>query len=341
MPTNENSTESKTLVAMTEVHHLTATEEVPRVWSIVLNWRDADETAKCVKALTECGYPSLTVLIVDNGSGDGSEEALRSRFPDCEFLQTGENLGYAGGNAAGMLYAVERGAFAVLVINPDCAVEPGFLDPLVKELIDHKETGAAGPVQLNLQDAALIWANGGSRFNPWTSTVSPDGPSGSVDPPREGRFSVGFICGACILLRAEAVREVGPFDPRLFLFSEEPDWCLRAADRGWQAVTVGAVRVVHEGSVSTSSARRASTYYICRNACWVARRHGTWLQATVNAVGALCWRAPRALISNIVRHTPGIGIAALRGYLKGVFGDCRRGSEPGEAAAERIYEIAA
>lgn len=312
----------------------------PSVWAVVLNWRDAEATARCVKALADCGYAELTTLIVDNGSGDGSEEALRSEFSQCEFLQTGENLGYAGGNAAGMLYAVERGAFAVLVINPDCIVEPGFLDPLVEELVEHEETGATGPVQLNLEDSRLIWANGGSRFNPWTSHVLPDGPSGTCDPPREGRFSVGFICGACILLRAEAIREVGPFDPRLFLYSEEPDWCMRAADRGWQTVTVGTVRATHEGSAITSRTRRASTYYICRNACWVARRHGTWLQATVNSIGALCWRAPHTLIANILRRTTDIGIAAFRGYLVGVFGDCHRGIEPGEAAAERIYEVA-
>lgn len=315
-------------------------EPYPSVWAVVLNWRDAEETARCVEALIGCGYPKLTVLIVDNGSGDGSEELLRSGFPDCEFLQTGENLGYAGGNAAGMLYAVERGAFAVLVINPDSIPENGFLDPLVRELVEHNDTGATGPVQLNLVDSTLIWANGGSHFNPWSSQVRPDGPSGAVDPPREGRYSVGFICGACILLRAEAIREIGPFDPRLFLYSEEPDWCMRAATRGWQTVTVGTVRAVHEGSASTRTARRASTYYICRNACWVARRHGTWLQATVNAIGALCWRAPRALISNLVRRTPKVGVAAFRGYLEGIFGDCRRGSEPGEAAAERVYEIA-
>ncbi|RIK06682.1 MAG: hypothetical protein DCC49_11150 [Acidobacteria bacterium] len=315
-------------------------EQLPPVWAVVLNWHDADGTTSCVNALQDCGYPELTVLIVDNGSTDGSDSVLHSTFPNCEFLQTGENLGYAGGNAAGMLYAIERGAFAVLVINPDCIVEHGFLEPLVKELVDHAETGATGPIQLNLENSELIWANGGSRFNPWSSRVAPDGPSGSDDPPREGRFSVGFICGACILLRAEAIREVGPFDPRLFLFSEEPDWCMRAAEHGWETVTVGDVRVIHEGSVSTRSARRASTYYICRNACWVARRHGSWLQSTVNGISALSWRAPRALISNIMRRTPRIGTAAFRGYLSGVFGDCRRGSEPEEAAAERVYEIA-
>lgn len=324
-----------------DVSFANQTEQGPNVWAVVLNWRDASTTTNCVESLNECGYHDLTVLIVDNGSDDGSEETLRSQFPTREFLQTGENLGYAGGNAAGMLYAVERGAFAVLVINPDCIVEHGFLGPLVKELVEHEETGATGPVQLNLENSKLVWANGGSRFSPWSSQVSPDGPSGPHDPPREGRFRVGFVCGACILLRAEAIREVGPFDPRLFLFSEKPDWCMRAESRGWQTVTVGAARVTHEGSVSTRNARRASTFYMCRNACWVARRHGTWLQATFNAIGALCWRAPHALMANIIRRTPGIGIAAVRGYLSGIFGDCRRGNEPGEAGAERVYEIAA
>lgn len=318
---------------------LTVTGGAPSIWAVVLNWRDADGTAKCVEALLQSGHPNLTVLIVDNGSGDGSEEALTSRFTECKFLQTGENLGYAGGNAAGMLFAVERGAYAVLIINPDCIVEEGFLDPLVRELLDHNSTGAAGPVQLNFEDSELAWANGGSRFNPWTSRVSPDGPSGAFEPPREGRYPVGFICGACILLRSETIREVGPFDPRLFLYSEEPDWCMRAAERGWETVTVGESRVKHEGSAATQAARQAATYYIARNACWVARRHGNWLQSTVNALGAVSWRAPHALLANVVRRTPRVGLAAVRGYFNGVFGDCRRGSEPGEAAQERVYEV--
>lgn len=311
----------------------------PAIWAVVLNWRDPDATTECVQMLMRSGYENLSILIVDNGSGDQSEEILRNRFPECHFLQTGQNLGYAGGNGAGMLYCLEMGAFAVLVINPDCVVERGFLDPLVDELLEHEDTGATGPVQLNRQNSRLIWANGGSRFSPWNSRVIPDGPSAAMEPPRGGRYEVGFICGACILLRADAIREVGPFDPRLFLFSEEPDWCARARRRGWKTVTVAFSRVEHAGSTATSSTRRATTYYICRNACWVARRHGTVFQATINAIGALCWRAPRAFVSSLLDRELPIGLASLHGYFDGVFGDCRRGKVPEEAEYERVYEL--
>lgn len=310
------------------------------VWAVIVNWNAADLTSECIQSLQDCGYEDLTILVVDNGSEDGSGAELERKFPEVRHLALGANFGYAGGNAAGMEEAVAHGAFAVLVINNDCTVTPGFLDPLVQEMIDHPRTGADGPVQLNHVDGQLVWANGGSQFDMTTETIYPDGPTGPTQPPPEGRFKVGYICGACIMFRAEALREVGGYDPRLFLGSEEPDWTIRAARHGWETVTIPASVVTHRGGVSTTRVPAALAYLYTRNRLWVIRRHGTRVQAVLSVFRTLFWRAPKAALRKIIDGEYEVAYAGALGALAGLFADCNRGREPESALSGRVFEIA-
>ncbi len=309
------------------------------MWAVVLNWRDTAMTERCVRALEACGYPDLEILIVDNGSGDGSAAHLATTFPNLHHLALEENLGYAGGNAAGMLRALEEGADAVLVVNNDCLVTPGFLEPLVEELLEHPTTGAAGPVQRNWDGGRLVWANAGSKFDISRAEISPDGPSGPEVPEGGTRAVVDFHCGACLLFRADALREVGPYDPRLFLFSEEPDWSLRARARGWETVVLTSSVVDHLESKTTSRVPAAVAYYLARNPSWLVRRYGSRQDMLRNAVRTLFRRVPRSVAGHLLRGRIRIARACLAGGLAGVFADCRLGERPEDAAPERRYEL--
>ena len=103
----------------------------PTVTVVVLNWNNLPDTIECLESLRAVTYPALRLLVVDNGSTDGSEAALRARFPGLELLQTGENLGFAGGNNAGIRRALEGGADHVLLLNNDTTVDPGFVTAMV------------------------------------------------------------------------------------------------------------------------------------------------------------------------------------------------------------------
>ncbi|MER3454853.1 MAG: hypothetical protein C4318_06830 [Acidimicrobiia bacterium] len=314
--------------------------EWPKVWAVVLNWRNAKMTAECVRTLEKCGYPNLEILIVDNGSEDGSPALLSREFPFLHHMHLPVNLGYAGGNAAGMQRALaDPSTFAVLVINNDCVVTEGFLFPLVTELLDHPDTAAAGPVQLLYENDELVWANAGSRFSFWLARVVPDGLSSSEVPARGQRAIVEFHCGACALYRADALRRVGLLDPKLFLFGEEPDWSYRAAVDGWKTVVVTDSRVIHPGGRSTDTVPLAKTYYIYRNTSWLIRRHGSTAQIGVQVVRVLIGRGLRSVVASLLRGELMLAWAKLRGNIDGIVGDASRSSIPEEAALQQKFEL--
>ncbi|MEJ2558119.1 MAG: glycosyltransferase family 2 protein [Anaerolineae bacterium] len=103
----------------------------PLVYVIVLNWNAEAVTAECLESLASLAYPKYRVVLVDNGSSDHSGEALARRFPDVCLLQMERNLGYTGGNNAGIRKALNAGADYVLLLNNDTIVAPDLLDQLV------------------------------------------------------------------------------------------------------------------------------------------------------------------------------------------------------------------
>lgn len=312
----------------------------PKVWAVILNWRNAHLTTECVRSLEKCAYPNLEILIVDNGSEDESSAQLSREFPFHHHMHLPINLGYAGGNAAGMLKALaDPSAFAVLVVNNDCIVTEGFLFPLVIELIEHPDTAVAGPVQLVYENDELVWANAGSRFSLWRARVMPDGPSGPEAPAPGRRAEVGFHCGACALYRVDALREVGVLDPKLFLFGEEPDWSNRAARLGWKTVVLTDSRVIHLGGKSTSTVPCAKTYYTYRNTTWLIRRFGNSAQVGVQAVRTLIGRGMRSVIGSVYKGDWRMAWAKLRGNLEGILADASRASIPEEAALQQTFEL--
>ena len=109
---------------------------------VVLNWSRGDETVGCLESLARASLGGASILVVDNGSRDGSVAMIRARFPDQPILELPENRGYAAGNNAGMRAALEAGARGVLLLNNDTRVRPDFLIPLLWAMNDEPRAGA-------------------------------------------------------------------------------------------------------------------------------------------------------------------------------------------------------
>jgi len=114
------------------------------VYVIILNWNSWKDTIECVESSLKLTYPEYQILIVDNGSTDGSEYILRKRFPDIKLIQTGNNLGFAGENNAGIDHALSHGADFVWLPNNDTMVEPDSLSELMKVVENDERTGIVG-----------------------------------------------------------------------------------------------------------------------------------------------------------------------------------------------------
>ena len=136
----------------------TARDPKAPVAVIIVNWNGVQDTLEVLAELDRLQGHRLRIVVVDNGSTDDSVEVLRRQRPDVEVIETGENLGFAGGNLVGIRRALEQSDSGwLLLINNDVAVDPGFLQPLLEACLD-PDVGAAAPKIYYFEPDHLIWA---------------------------------------------------------------------------------------------------------------------------------------------------------------------------------------
>jgi GT2 family glycosyltransferase len=204
---------------------------LPDVSVVVVNYRGADDTITCLRALADdLDYPAdkLQVIVVDNASGDGSADRIRAAAPHAEVVEAPANLGFAGGCNLGV-----RGARGLVVafLNNDARPHPGWLREAVRVLRAEPAVGAVASKVLDWDgevidfvDAGLTWFGMGYKRHAGV----PD--DGSHDTPRD----VLFGTGSALVVRTSVFRELGGFDERFFMFYEDVDLGWRMNLRGWR-----------------------------------------------------------------------------------------------------------
>jgi GT2 family glycosyltransferase len=221
---------------------------------IVLNWNRKDDTLACLDSLAVADLGGAAVVVVDNGSRDGSADAVRERFPTVGLVALPENRGYAGGNNAGIRAALEWGAEAVLLLNNDTRVAPDFLPPLLWAV---QETPRAGAVCSSIhrmdRPELLDVAYAEVRFRE-RDAIKLRGYNALTGDGFGQRREIEVAVGCSLLLTADALRTVGFFNEEYFAYHEDVDWCLRARRAGFTLLHEPLSRVFHRGSGSTAAA---------------------------------------------------------------------------------------
>jgi len=222
-----------------------------RVTIVVLNWNRPAETIACLESLAAADLAGATTLVVDNGSTDGSVEAIRRRFPDVRVIALPENHGYAGGNNAGIRAALDAGADGVLLLNNDTRVAPDFLAALLEAINSSPQCAAVASAIHRLDRPEMLdvaWSEVNFRER---HAVKIRGVNALVGEGFDRRRHVPVVVGCAVLLRAEALRKVGVLDERYFAYHEDVDWSLRARRAGWELFYEPFSRVYHHGGRST------------------------------------------------------------------------------------------
>ncbi|MCP9486981.1 MAG: glycosyltransferase family 2 protein [Gaiellaceae bacterium MAG52_C11] len=239
-----------------------------RLVAVVLSWNGREDTLECLESLA--GVPTI---VVDNGSVDGSAEAIEEHFPDVELIRAGVNLGFSAGNNVGIRRALDLSADWIVLVNNDASVAPDLVDALVAAAGRHPDAGAlAGKVYVD-EPPDVLWYAGGN-FEPrlgYSGRVRGAGKrdDGSYDEERD----VDWGTGALLAVSREAIDRVGLLDEELFAYLEDVDWCLRIRDAGLRVVFVPSARAWHRVSASTGgAASTTSLYYHCRNTFAVCER---------------------------------------------------------------------
>jgi GT2 family glycosyltransferase len=218
--------------------------DVSHVVAIVLNYNTANDTVRCVCSLREA-LPAQSIVVVDNGSTDGSAASIRAWLPNVKLIETGKNLGYSGGNNVGARYALGSRPDFLLFLNSDTEViDASFVDSLCSVLEERDAAGIAGPL-VRLADGTI------------QPTVS-DAPSlrlaltlalakrlrRSLGQPST-TTEVAVLNGVCLLVRSAAFEATDGFDEQYFLYVEEADFAARARSAGWTSVYAPTPSIVH------------------------------------------------------------------------------------------------
>lgn len=279
--------------------------EVPVVFTIVLNWNGLEDTRECLQSLRKVDYPANRVIVADNGSEADEAGVLEEEFGGfIEVSRNPVNLGFAGGMNAGIGRALEAGAEYVLLLNNDVTVEPGFLGAMVAAALGHPDLAAACPKAYFRDRPDEIYSTGG-RVNLWTGTARQIG-RGETDRGQFEREGVrDYADGLCMLIPAAAIETVGLLDEEYFTYWEETDWCFRARKKGLRSYYVPGAKVWHKAERSLTSTDEFH-YHYQRNALLFVRKRGNVLQAVTALLTHLLVYGPWYL----VRRPGRIGRAA-------------------------------
>jgi GT2 family glycosyltransferase len=276
--------------------------EKPVVAIVVVGYNDKGVVCDCLRSLRRLDYRPTLVIYVDNDSTDGTLEAVRAEFPEAIALASGGNLGYCGGNNVGIARALESGAAYVLILNPDTIVwNSAFVTELVDYMTAHTTVGKLGPkVFLRqpgvVQNTILDWPTIAGSFLSVLGKLVP----GQRTPRSEAvtaPTTVPSLNGCCLLVRAEALRDVGLYDESLWGYVDEVDWDWQAERAGWQRHYVPVESIVHMQKADGYDFASRTNYFIKRNtARWYAKT-GKWVSMTVWMVITLVIAVIRAIFA--------------------------------------------
>lgn len=254
------------------------------VFVVILNWNRADDTLECLKSvgrLKVTGF-QLSVVVVDNASSDNSVAIINNQKSKIKNLkvkviENSENKGYAGGNNVGIKHALKNKADYVLVLNNDTIIDKNMLIELLKIAKRHKQAAILSPkiyfakgYEFHKKSykktdlGKVIWSAGGEMD--WDNVF---GKNYGVDKVDRGQFEktkeIDFATGACMFLSAKALKEVGIFDSRYFMYFEDADLCLRMIKKGWKIYYVPEAHVWHKVAQSSGIGSDLNDYFISRN----------------------------------------------------------------------------
>ncbi len=255
------------------------------VWIVLVNYNGLPHILDCLASLQRLTHPAQEVVVVDNASRDGSPEVIRGRFPEVRLLPSPVNGGFAQGANLGLGLALDQGAWAVWLVNPDATAQPQALEALVRVMAHEPQVGAAASLlRWAGQDRVQAW--GGGTVNLITGRARH-----LTAPPDRG--GPDYLCGASLLLRGQALREVGLLDPEFPLYWEDADLSWRLRRAGWRLAVAPDSVVEHHPSTGLGDNEEAWHRLYTNGSLRFFRKHAPlpWLPVALSSGARLARRA--------------------------------------------------
>lgn len=222
---------------------------MPEVSIIIVSWNAKEYLVGCLMSLYEEELDQAEIIVVDNGSSDGSPEAVEELFPEVTVIRAGENLGFAKANNVGIMASTGK---YVCLINSDVVVLGGCLEALKKRMDTDESAGLVCPKILNpdmtLQPTLRRFPSLKGAF------FSAIGLDSLNYMPHDSAIEAEAVSGCFMLVRRAAINQTGLLDERFFFYAEDKDWCRRLKGCGWKLIYLPEAKAIHYGGSSSSSA---------------------------------------------------------------------------------------
>lgn len=235
-------------------------------------------------------------------------------------IQSGANLGYAGGNNVGIRYALERGAEYIWLLNNDTVVDKNTLTELVNLGNSNEKTGMIGSKLLYYDRPNIIQAAAGGRYSFFMGLARHYGWLDPDDGRWDRPFRPHYVTGASMLVKRQCFEHVGLLDESFFMYGEEVDWQFRACKKGWETTYCPAAVVYHKEGATAGYKSPYAEFYCTRANIWLCRRYAPW--SVPFAVCSNFLRAARRLVA----RRPARAAAVLQGIAAGLFNYGKAGS---------------
>ena len=287
----------------------------PMVVIVILNWNGKEDTAECIDSLKRIDYSNHRILVVDNGSTDGSAEWFDRMYPEIEVVRNKKNLGYTGGNNIGIRRAIILSADYVLLLNNDTIVDSGFLTELINAVGHDKSIGIAGPTVFDYGSNSSVQATGAIvRWYTGSTTRIELGTTGCDDARR--RIEVDFVSGSCLLARTSIIERVGYLDDCFFAHWEEIDWCVGAKNAGYKVVWAPNARIWHKCGATGGRIPGFREYHNGRNRFWFMKKRANRRQFIFFLLYFFCFDFWKRTMIYVVYYRD---VNALIAFLHGTF----------------------
>jgi hypothetical protein len=231
-----------------------------------LNWNGWQDTVECLNALNESTYPNQTVIVVDNGSTNDSAGRIRAAHPDILLIESGKNLGFAGGNNIGIRHALAHGADFVWLLNNDTKAAPNALSALVAAALANNKIGAVASICYYADSPSSVEAWAGARVNLWIGY-------GRNSTKLHSDDWFDSLNGTSMLVSRAALEDAGLLDEGFFLYWEDTEFCLRLRKKGWRLAAAPDSCVLHKVNASTGGNKLALDRYQTASALRLLRLH--------------------------------------------------------------------
>lgn len=243
----------------------------PKIFLIILNWNGKEVLKECLESIEKIDYPNYEVIVVDNGSTDGSQKAIEEDFPYVHLIENDKNEGVAEGQNIGIRYALEKKTDYVFITNNDTTLDKNLLKELLKVAESDDKIGVVGPI--------VYWANDPERIQFAGAMINWEKgncyllEAGEIEKEHQDVKEVDYV--GSVFVSMDIIKKVGLYNSKYFAYWEDTDFCTRIKKEGYKVVYVPKAKIWHKGTYTIGKISGFYEYHMARNMFWFMKQHAT------------------------------------------------------------------